>query len=90
MKLGNKVILILILFFSPIDILITEEKITSTPLINVEQITPSFEELQEENWELRQEKWKLEENNELQEENNELQEEKLKANLWAMNYLKYQ
>ena len=49
MKLGNKVILILILFFSPIDILITEEKITSTPLINVEQITPSFEELQEEN-----------------------------------------
>ena len=49
MKLGNKVILILILSFSPIDLLITEEKITSTPLINVEQITPSFEELQEEN-----------------------------------------
>ena len=41
-------------------------------------------ELSEENWELCQ--WKLEENNELQEEK---YKEKLKANLWAMNYLKY-
>jgi len=49
MKLGNKVIIIFILSFFPKDLLITEEKITSTPLINVEQITPSFEELQEEN-----------------------------------------
>ena len=40
MKLGNKVIIIFILLFSK-DLLITEEKITSTPLINVEQITPT-------------------------------------------------
>ena len=49
MKLGNKVILIIILFFFSIDFLISEEKIISTPLINVDRITPSFEELQEEN-----------------------------------------
>ena len=49
MKLGNKVILIIILFFFSIDFLISEEKIISTPIINVDRITPSFEELQEEN-----------------------------------------
>ena len=49
MKLGNKVILIIILFFFSIDFLISEEKIISTPLMNVDRITPSFEELQEEN-----------------------------------------
>ena len=49
MKLGNKVFQIL--FFSLISIysVIAEEKITATPLINVEKITPSFEEIQEEN-----------------------------------------
>ena len=49
MKLGNKVFQIL--FFSLISIcsVIAEEKITATPLINVEKIIPSFEEIQEEN-----------------------------------------
>ena len=47
MKLGNK--LIFILFFFYLNLLVAEEKITLSPLINVEEITPSFEELDEEN-----------------------------------------
>ena len=47
MKLGNK--LIFILFFFYLNLLVAEEKITTSPLINVEEITPSFEELDEEN-----------------------------------------
>ena len=44
MKPGNKIILItFFLIFS--NILNSEEKITSTPLINMEQIKPSFEDL---------------------------------------------
>ena len=43
MKHGNKIIQILI-FFSLFSVLIAEEKITSTPLLNVEKIIPSFEE----------------------------------------------
>ena len=48
MKLGNKVFQIL--FFSLISVcsVIAEEKIITTPLINVEKITPSFEEIEEE------------------------------------------
>ena len=49
MKLGNRVILIFILFFFSLNFLNSEEKITTTPLINVEKITPSFEEIIEEN-----------------------------------------
>ena len=49
MKLGNRVILIFILFFFSLNFLNSEEKITTTPLINVENITPSFEEIIEEN-----------------------------------------
>ena len=48
MRLGNSVIVILIIFFS-YNFLKSEEKITTTPLINVDEITPSFEELEEEN-----------------------------------------
>ena len=48
MRLGNSVIVILIIFFS-YNFLKSEEKITTTPLINVDKITPSFEELEEEN-----------------------------------------
>jgi hypothetical protein len=48
MKLGNKINLILILFFFPLNFLIAEDKITTAPLINVEQIAPSFEALEEE------------------------------------------
>ena len=47
MKLGNKFIFILFLFY--FNLLIAEEKIITSPLINVEEITPSFDELDEEN-----------------------------------------
>ena len=47
MKLGNRFIFILFLFY--FNLLIAEEKITTSPLINVEEITPSFDELDEEN-----------------------------------------
>ena len=51
MKLGNSAyfLKILIIFFSFQLILHSEEKITSTPLINLEKIKPSFEELEEKN-----------------------------------------
>ena len=49
MRLGNKLTLILIFSLLSFNILITEEKITTTPLINVEKIIPSFEELESEN-----------------------------------------
>ena len=49
MRLGNKLILILIFSLLSYNILIAEEKITTTPLINVEKIIPSFEELESEN-----------------------------------------
>ena len=48
MKLGNKVYSILILFYFSFSLLIADEKITSTPLINIDKITPSFEETDEE------------------------------------------
>ena len=46
MTLGNKLIffLYLIYFF---DHLIAEQKITTSPLINIDEIKPSFEELDE-------------------------------------------
>ena len=49
MKLGNKIVKIFILFFFLLNISFAEDKISSTPLINVEQIIPSFEEPVEEN-----------------------------------------
>jgi len=49
MRLGNRVILIFILYFFSLNFLNSKEKITTTPLINVENITPSFEEIIEEN-----------------------------------------
>ena len=49
MKLGNKIIKIFLLFFFLLNISFAEDKILSTPLINVEQIIPSFEEPVEEN-----------------------------------------
>ncbi len=49
MKLGNKIYLILTFFFISCNSLIAEEKITTSPLINIEKIKPSFEELNEEN-----------------------------------------
>ena len=49
MKLGNKIQLILILLFCIINYSFAEEKISSTPLINIQEIKPSFEVQDEEN-----------------------------------------
>ena len=49
MKLGNKIFLILIIFFFQLIFLMSEEKISTSPLLNVEEIKPSFEELEEVN-----------------------------------------
>ena len=46
---GNRLILIFILFFVSNGFLLAEEKVTSTPLINLDELTPSFEELEGEN-----------------------------------------
>ena len=49
MKPGNKFFLFLSIFFIFLNILYAEEKITTTSLINVEEIKPSFEELVDDN-----------------------------------------
>ena len=47
MKLGNKILLIIFLFYYPGSISYSEEKITSSPLLNIDKIKPSFENLDE-------------------------------------------
>ena len=49
MKLGNRIYQILILFFFFFNFSNADEKISSTPLINIEEIKPSFEELANDN-----------------------------------------
>ena len=49
MKLGNKINILFISFFLTFYSSFAEDKITSSPLINLEEIKPSFEELNEEN-----------------------------------------
>jgi len=49
MKLGNNINLFLVIFFFLISPSLAEDKIISSPLINLEKIKPSFEELDEEN-----------------------------------------
>lgn len=49
MKLGNKLIIILFIFLINSNFLKGEQKITTTPLINIDQIKPSFEESDEKN-----------------------------------------
>ena len=49
MKLGNKIYQIIILSFLFLNFSNADEKITTTPLINIEEIKPSFEELIDEN-----------------------------------------
>ena len=49
MKLGNKSYFSLVLFFLIMDFSFAEDKIISSPLINLNEIKPSFEELNEEN-----------------------------------------
>ena len=48
MKAGNKSYLILFLFFLNLNFLVAEDKITTSPLINIEKIKPSFEDLVDE------------------------------------------
>ena len=49
MKPGNKLILTLISLFFFSKFSIADDKITTSPLINIEKIKPSFESLEEEN-----------------------------------------
>ena len=49
MKLGNKLFFFSILFLCVCNFSFAEDKITSTPLINLEEIKPSFDGLSEEN-----------------------------------------
>ena len=50
MKLGNKIYQLMFLFlFFLFNFSYADEKITTTPLINIEKIKPSFEELVDEN-----------------------------------------
>ena len=49
MKLGSKIYLILSLYFFATNLSIAEQKITSTPLLNIDKIKPSFENLEEGN-----------------------------------------
>jgi hypothetical protein len=48
MRLGNKIIFLISIFLFN-NFLIAEDRITTTPLINLDKIKPSFEELNEEN-----------------------------------------
>ena len=49
MKLGNKIFSIFFLVMILIEVSLAEQKITLSPLINIEDIKPSFEELDEKN-----------------------------------------
>tara|TARA_B100001057_G_C22672057_1_gene880261 strand:- start:190 stop:711 length:522 start_codon:yes stop_codon:yes gene_type:complete len=48
-RLGNNFFLIIVINFILLNLSYAEDKITSAPLINVEKIKPSFDELDEEN-----------------------------------------
>ena len=47
MKLGNNIYLIIVIFFFSFNFSYAEEKISTSPLLNIEDIKPSFEELEE-------------------------------------------
>ena len=49
MKLGNKIFSIFFLGMIFIEISFAEQKVTTSPLINIDDIKPSFEELEEKN-----------------------------------------
>ena len=49
MKRGNSIYLILIFFLFYQNFSFTEDKITTAPLLNIEKLKPSFEELEDEN-----------------------------------------
>ena len=56
MKPGNRLCLAIILYFILSDFTLAEEKIVTAPLINVEKIKPSFEELEKETDEISSKK----------------------------------
>ena len=56
MKLGNKIYLILLAQLILFNSLSAEQKITTSPLINIEEIKPSFEESNDENEKISLEK----------------------------------
>ena len=49
MKLGNKILSIFFLAMISLEISFAEQKVTSSPLINIDDIKPSYEELDEKN-----------------------------------------
>ena len=49
MKLGNRIYLFLLFYFLNLNYPMADDKITTSPLINIEKIKPSFEETDEEN-----------------------------------------
>tara|TARA_Y100000996_G_scaffold407979_1_gene386290 strand:+ start:384 stop:887 length:504 start_codon:yes stop_codon:yes gene_type:complete len=49
MKLGNKFFIVLLIYLFCNNLTFSEEKIVTSPLINLEKIKPSFDELNEEN-----------------------------------------
>ena len=49
MKLGNKIFFIFFLGIILIEVSFAEQKVTSSPLINIDDIKPSYEELDEKN-----------------------------------------
>ena len=49
MKLGNKILPIFFLAMISVEISFAEQKVTSSPLINIDDIKPSYEELDEKN-----------------------------------------
>ena len=49
MKLGNKIFSILLLGMISIEVSFAEQKITLSPLKNIDEIKPSFDELNEKN-----------------------------------------
>ena len=49
MKPGNRIIYNFFLYFMHLNFSYSDDKITTSPLINVDEIKPSFEEVVEEN-----------------------------------------
>jgi hypothetical protein len=49
MKLGNKIFIYFIFLIYPYNLLIADDKIINSPLIDLQKIKPSFDEINEEN-----------------------------------------